>query len=210
MEISSGTRTLSPDRFWNFLFADDTQTPLPLLVLGAGLSLAIAIIHLQDQGGLLGNQSAPLLRYGFYMVEISSTIAALLIVRGKVFGWVLGLASSIGPMTGYVLTRTVGVPGDNGDIGNWGYLLGTVSLVVEGSLIVLSAVCLRRIVTRQPHLFDATENRAGQLGAPDRTNLLGVGGTTSLGAEPRVALPMDHDVQPDRVTTGAGRHRLTD
>ncbi len=135
----------SGQRVTRVLLSDDTQTPVPLLVLGAGLALAIAIIHLQDQGGLLGDQSPMWLKYGYYMVEIGSTIAAALIIRGKTFGWILGLASSIGPMTGYILSRTVGVPGDPGDVGNWGYLLGTMSLVVEASFIVLAATCLVRI-----------------------------------------------------------------
>jgi hypothetical protein len=85
------------------------------------------------------------LKYGFYMVELSSTISAALIIRGKAFGWLLGLASSIGPMTGYVLSRTTGLPGDSSDIGNWGYVLGTLSLVAEGSFVVLAVVCLLRM-----------------------------------------------------------------
>jgi hypothetical protein len=135
----------SGQRVTNILLSDDTQTPVPLLVVGAGLALAIAIIHLQDQGGLLGDQSPMWLKYGYYMVEIGSTVAAALIIRGKTFGWILGLASSIGPMTGYILSRTVGIPGDPGDVGNWGYLLGTVSLIVEGSFIVVATICLVRI-----------------------------------------------------------------
>jgi hypothetical protein len=145
MQILPLSRTARPKRLTDFLFADDTQTPVPVLVVGAGLALAIAVIHLQDQGGLLGNQSPTWIKWGYYMVEISSTITAALIVRGKVIGWVLGLASSIGPMTGYILSRSVGVPGDPGDIGNWGYLLGTVSLIVEGSFIVLATTCLIQI-----------------------------------------------------------------
>jgi hypothetical protein len=143
--MASMTQASSGQRVTRFLLSDDTQTPLPLLVVGAGLALAIAIIHLQDQGGLLGNQSPMWLKYGYYLVEISSTISAALIIRGKTAGWVLGLASSVGPMTGYMLSRTVGLPGDPGDVGNWGYLLGTVSLVVEGSFIVLAVFCLIRI-----------------------------------------------------------------
>ncbi|MGO8885044.1 MAG: hypothetical protein ACLQI7_15330 [Streptosporangiaceae bacterium] len=41
--------------------------------------------------------------------------------------------------------------GDPGDVGNWGYLLGSVSLIVEGSFMVLAVICLARI------------RRAGQL-----------------------------------------------
>ena len=145
MYLTTGVQSFGDQRVKRFPFSDDTQTPLALLVLGAGLALAIAVIHLQDQGGLLGNQSPLWLKYGYYLVEISSTISAALIIRGKTFGWLLGLASSIGPMTGYILSRSVGVPGDPGDIGNWGYLLGTVSLIVEGSVILLAGICLMRI-----------------------------------------------------------------
>ncbi len=151
MHMASVTQTSSWQRVTGFLLSDDTQTPVPFLALGAGLALAIAVIHLQDQGGLLGDQSPMWLKYGYYMVEISSTISAALIIRGKTVGWLLGLASSIGPMTGHILSRTVGVPGDPGDVGNWGYLLGTVSLIVEGSFMVLAVNCLARI------------RRAGQL-----------------------------------------------
>ena len=145
MQVESMTHASSAQRLKSFVLGDDTQTKVPLLVLGAGLALAVAVIHLQDQGGLLGDQSPTWLKYGYYMIEISSTISAALIIRGKILGWLLGLASTIGPMTGYILSRTVGVPGDPGDIGNWGYLLGTVSLIVEGSFIVLAVICLTRI-----------------------------------------------------------------
>jgi hypothetical protein len=145
MTLASVTQALSEQRVAQFLLSDDTQSNIPLLVIGSSLALAIAIIHLQDQGGLLGDQSPEWLKYGYYMVEISSTISAGLIIRGKTFGWLLGLASSIGPMTGYILSRTMGLPGDPGDVGNWGYLLGTVSLIVEGSFIVLAVICLMRI-----------------------------------------------------------------
>ncbi len=127
------------------LLADDVVSPLPVLVLGATLAMAIAIVHLEDQGGLLGNVTPAWMKYGYYLVETTSAIAAALLIRGKVLGWALGMASSIGPMTGYLLSRTVGVPGDPGDIGHWGYVLGTVSLLVEGSFIVLALVSLRRI-----------------------------------------------------------------
>ena len=76
MQVTTGAQSLGAQRVKRFLFSDDTQTPFPLLVLGAGLALAIAVIHLQDQGGLLGNQSPLWLKYGYYLVEISSTISA--------------------------------------------------------------------------------------------------------------------------------------
>ena len=108
MELTAGGLTLPGRRVSKTLLADDTQTRLPFQILGAGLALAIAVIHLQDQGGLLGDQSPTWLRYGYYLVEMGSTIAAALIIRGKVAGWWLGLAASVGPMVGYILSRRWG------------------------------------------------------------------------------------------------------
>lgn len=119
MQWPSVTRGRSRQRVTRFLMSDDTRTSVPVLVVAASLALAIAVIHLQDKGGLPGDQSSMWLKYGFYMVEITSTISAALLIRGKTFGWLLGLGSSIGPMTGYILSRSLGLPGDRGDVGNW-------------------------------------------------------------------------------------------
>jgi hypothetical protein len=138
-------------KFYDVVLVDDSVTPVPPLVAAAGLLIAIAIIHLQDQGGLLGGVSPTWLKYGYYLVEIGALVSALFVIRGKAVGWVLGLASSVGPFVGYILSRSVGVPGDPGDVGNWGYLLGTVSLLVEGSFAVVAVVCLTRLYrTRRP------------------------------------------------------------
>ena len=56
-----------------------------------------------------------------------------------------------GPFAAYILSRTVGVPGDHGDVGNWGYWVGTVSLFVEAALVALSVsmlLALRRFARR--------------------------------------------------------------
>jgi len=47
-----------------------------------------------------------------------------------------------GPSAGYVVSRTVGVPGDPHDVGNWGYWVGTVSLLVEAALVMLGLAML--------------------------------------------------------------------
>lgn len=52
--------------------------------------------------------------------------------------WAPAVLLGVGPFTAYILSRTVGVPGDHGDIGNWDYWVGTVSLFVEAALLVLS------------------------------------------------------------------------
>ncbi len=57
-------------------------------------------------------------------------------------GWAAGLLLGLGPLAGYVASRTVGLPGDRGDVGNWGYWVGTVSLFVEAALVMLSLTML--------------------------------------------------------------------
>jgi hypothetical protein len=113
------------------------------------LCLAIAVIHVQDQGGFLGNVTPEWIAIGYYLVEASAAITALLFARQASVAWILGLAVSGGPAVAYLLSRSVGLPGDSGDIGNWGYVLGTVSLIVEGALFALCATVLIRALTRQ-------------------------------------------------------------
>ena len=47
-----------------------------------------------------------------------------------------------GAVAAYVVSRSVGLPGDHGDVGDWGYWVGTVSLAVEAALIVLGVTML--------------------------------------------------------------------
>jgi hypothetical protein len=123
--------------------------PLPVCLLAAGLCLTIAVIHIQDQGGFLGNVTPEWIAIGYYAVEAVAAITALLFARQQAVAWLLGLAVSGGPFGAYVLSRSVGLPGDSADIGNWGYVLGMVSLIVEGALFVLCAIVILRALTRQ-------------------------------------------------------------
>ena len=140
---SVGVRNLLDPRF------DDTSTPVVVVLVAAVLAVAVSIIHIQDQGGLLGDQSPTWLKFGFYLIEIFSLITAGLLVRGKAIGWVFGLGCTAPAFTGYVLSRTVGLPGDSGDIGNWGYTLGTVSLAVEATFVLVAVASLVRCYRMQ-------------------------------------------------------------
>jgi hypothetical protein len=57
-------------------------------------------------------------------------------------GWTAGALLGVGPFAAYITSRTVGVPGDAHDVGNWGYWVGTASLFVEAALVVLSVSML--------------------------------------------------------------------
>ena len=84
------------------------------------------------------------MKVGYYAVEVGAAICIPFVLRNRTAGWGLAALVSIGPFIAYILSRSVGLPGDPGDVGNWGYTLGTVSLAVEGALFVLSTTCLLR------------------------------------------------------------------
>ena len=110
-------------------------------LVGALLALAVAAVHIADQGSITALASPHWIGWGYRLIEVGGllTAAAVLLARPAWLGWGAGILLGAGPFLGYVASRSVGVPGDHGDIGNWGYWVGTVSLVVEAALIVLSA-----------------------------------------------------------------------
>ena len=127
---------------------------------GALLAVAVAAVHVADQGGITAIASPEWMGWGYRLVEIGGIVTALILLlpaparHGPVrigparlgpawlgpasLGWAAGVLLGAGPFTGYIASRAVGVPGDPGDVGNWGYWVGTVSLLVEAALILLS------------------------------------------------------------------------
>ena len=112
-------------------------------LVAALLALAVATVHVADQGGITVLNSPALLGWGFRLVEIGGVLTALVILarpaRLAWLGWAAGVLLGAGPFIGYITTRTVGIPGDPQDVGNWGYSIGTLSLMVEAALVTLSA-----------------------------------------------------------------------
>jgi hypothetical protein len=118
-----------------------------LRFVGAALSFGVYWIHVQDQGGFPGNNDG-YLRVGYYALEVAAVLAAiaLMIAKARVLrhAWLLAAGVALGPMVGYVLTRSTGLPGHTDDKGNWAQSLGLLSLAVEGVLLVLALLMLRR------------------------------------------------------------------
>jgi len=54
----------------------------------------------------------------------------------------MALGVSIGPASGYILSRSIGLPHYADDIGNWTEPLGVASLIVEGSLFGCALIAL--------------------------------------------------------------------
>lgn len=113
---------------------------------GALLAIGVAVVHVADQGGVSAFSSPDWIGWGYRLIEAGGVLTALVLLVPPVgwlgpawLRWAAGLLLGVGPFAAYLASRTVGVPGDHADIGNWGYWLGTVSLVIEAALAVLCA-----------------------------------------------------------------------
>jgi len=116
---------------------------LVLRVLGVIGCLAVAAIHVLDQGGLPGTKDPQYVQVMYYALEAAGVVAAaLLVIRQARSGWLLTLGVAAGPIVGYVLSRGPGLPNYTDDVGNWTEPLGVVSLVVEGVLFILASAAL--------------------------------------------------------------------
>ena len=103
----------------------------PEKLAGAAISLivVVCIIHLFDAPGDL--QEAPYKGVLFLANFFGALSAAIGIHRGHRWGWALGVLVAGGAIVGYVISRTVGLPGLPVEE-EWLEPLGLLSLVVEG------------------------------------------------------------------------------
>ncbi len=126
-------------------------------LVGVLLAVAVAAVHVADQGGVTALHSPDWIGWGYRLIEVGGVLIALALLVPRPawlgsawLGWAVGALLGAGPFLAYVASRTVGVPGDPGDVGNWGYRVGTVTLVIEAALVVLSAGMLLALRQRQP------------------------------------------------------------
>lgn len=111
-------------------------------VAAIGLA-AVALIHVLDLPGKL--EETPYLAVGYLaLIGLALVTAESLVRKDTLLGWLSALALSVGTVAGFVLTRTVGLPGATDDIGNWLEPLGLASLFVEGAVILLALTGLLR------------------------------------------------------------------
>ena len=119
---------------------------LPRLA-SAALCLAVAAIHVIDQGGFPGSKTPVYVAYGYYALELIAVVTAVLLIAGAIrAGWFLAMGVAAGPFIGYVLSRGPGLPGYTDDIGNWTEPLGLASLTVEALLFALAATLFLRAI----------------------------------------------------------------
>ena len=116
-------------------------TPTAMQGAGIALILVAGAIHFIDAPGSFGDATYKGLL--FLANGIAAIVAAFGIYRGeRSWGWGLGVLVAGGALVGYVVSRTVGLPGLAPDI--WLEPLGILSLMVEGAFIVLFARSRRK------------------------------------------------------------------
>jgi hypothetical protein len=150
--------------------ADLRQPVLPddpaVRATGAIVLFTVGIVHaLGIQGQVSG---AVWLTTGFCLLTVVGPVSGLwLLVRPSSAAWQFGALTCLADFAGYVLTRSVPVPGDAGDAGNWLEPLGVVTLITEAVFVILAMLVLASI--RRPGRRGAAEGhpepRASMAGA---------------------------------------------
>jgi hypothetical protein len=105
-------------------------------LVGAGISLIVIVglIHLINSPGDLEEGSYTGL---LYLANFVGALAAAVgIYLGRSWGWALGLLVAAGAFAGYVVSRTVGLPGLPVEE-EWLEPLGVLSLLVEALFVGL-------------------------------------------------------------------------
>ena len=121
--------------------------------------ITVGLIHvLEIQGQLMG---AVWLTVGFVLLAASAPVVGLwLLARPSSIAWQLSALVCLAAAGGYILTRSIAVPGDTGDRGNWlGDPLGPASLFVEGIVIILAVLVLISIRGRAQRAAPVPQQR---------------------------------------------------
>jgi hypothetical protein len=104
------------------------------MLVGAGISfiVVVGLIHLTDAPGDL--QEAPYQGLLFLANFFGAIATAIGIYRGHTWGWGLGVLVAGGAFAGYVISRTVGLPGLPVET-EWFEPLGLLSMLVESLFV---------------------------------------------------------------------------
>ncbi len=122
--------------------------------------ITVGIIHaLEIQGQLSG---AVWLTAGFCLLAVVAPIAGLwLLARPGTLAWQFGGLLCLLAAAGYILTRSVPVPGDPGDVGNWLEPLGVAALITEATVVILATLALVGRTRSAGSAADAAGRTAG-------------------------------------------------
>jgi hypothetical protein len=162
--------------------SDPIVVPAAMVRLaGAVLALAVAGAHVADQGGITAFTAPDWLGWAYRLIEVGGvlTAAALISPRTARLGWLAGVLLGVAPFLGFLASRTIGVPQDPGDVGNWSDWVGTLALVLEAGLVTVSIGMLRARL-RRPSPPTTSVTRTVPLDSPALANSWDVLNPTSF------------------------------
>lgn len=107
----------------------------------AGLGAVIAI-HTTELASKIDETAY--IGLGYVLLVAASIASIVLLAQRDLRGWILGGLTCAATAVGFVLTRTVGLPSADGDIGNWTETIAIWSLVAEGLVVALAMATLAR------------------------------------------------------------------
>src|SRR5690349_7095945 len=120
---------------WRNLVMSNSQRYIAWL--GVALITATGLIHVYDAADSF--EDATYKGLLFLANGVAAVIAAIGISNGeRGWGWYLGLIVAGGAFIGYIISRTIGLPGIPAEPDAWLEPLGVVSLIAE-ALFVLTA-----------------------------------------------------------------------
>jgi hypothetical protein len=103
-------------------------------ILGLG---AVAVIHFSQVVSTI--EETPWLGAAFVLLTLGCMVlAGRLLQWSSRLLWAQVAALNALAIGGYVFTRLISTPFDNGDVGNWSEMLGLAALFIEGALLLLS------------------------------------------------------------------------
>jgi hypothetical protein len=129
--------------------------------------ITVGIIHvLEIQGQLSG---AAWLTAGFILLAASAPVAGLwLLARPSSAAWGFSGLVSFLAAAGYILTRSVPVPGDTADRGNWLEPLGVAALFTEVIVTILAVLVLASMATPRRRVASTPARPQRQIGPLSR------------------------------------------
>lgn len=131
-----GTRTLDPNNTPSAVATPASAAGTSLISRGLVASglFGIAALHLADLPGKM--EEVPYLGWAYVgLIAASLVLAELVATRADRRLLAASASLSAAVIVGFVINRTIGMPGAMDDIGNWTEPLGMVSLLVEAAVI---------------------------------------------------------------------------
>src|SRR5262249_18594850 len=103
---------------------------------GALMAVAVAAVHVADQGGITVMADPAWIGWGYRLIEVGGVLTALILLLPRQawpgpgwLGWAAGRLLGARPPPGLTAHPPGGLPGDPADSGHWAARLGTGSLL---------------------------------------------------------------------------------